>query len=222
MTDRIPQMRTVLAWIALSCVLITSAAATQTMVIVLERLNGTYTNLGGGVREVRNGLVVVRPTSQSNLFELHANRLELTPLGNDEHLAVFWVRFEGKADVEAEILVGGLSGGTLTDEVTVPNQERTIESRIKLERREDDYLITVVESPRDFSVTVQSRLGGQIVSVCESLTRLTFGSSCDGLDAALSNPRIPMPGPGEEFVLDSGELTPEERARFDQYLAASD
>lgn len=207
--------------IALFVVLLAAVAAAQAETFVLQRLNGTYTDLGGQVREVRSGPVVVRPSSSSSTFELLANRLELTPLGEDVHQADLWVRFEGEADVEAEILVGSLSGGTLQDKVTVPNQERTLSTRVRLERQDADYLITIVESPDDFNITIQSHLAGQIVSLCESLTRFTFGSSCDGLDAALSNPKIPMPEPGEEFVLDSDEMTPEERARFDGYLAAS-
>lgn len=217
---RIPPMRdSPLPIAALAILLI--AAAPEATTFELERLNGTYTDLGGDVREVRNGPVVVKPTSSSNSFELIANRLELTPLGEDEHQADLWVHFEGEADVEAEILVGSLSGGTLQDKVIVPNQKRTLRTRIKLERRDEDYLITIVESDDDVDITIQSRLAGQIVSLCESITRFTFGSSCDGLEAALSNPKIPMPEPGKQFVLDSGELSPEEERELADYLARS-
>lgn len=205
----------------LSLVLIGAAPEPRATVFVLERLNGTYTDLGGEPMEVKNGPITVRPSSRSNSFELIGNRLELTSLGDRQHDAEFWVRFEGSADVEAEILMVGFSAGQVQDRVIVPDQERTIKSRIRLERRDGDYLITVVESPKELDITVQSRLGGQIVAMCESLTRFTFGSSCDGLDAALSNPKLPMPRPGKELVLEAEQLTPEERAQLDAYLANS-
>ena len=214
-------MHKALAALAAALAVVAALPASQSTVFVLERLNGTYSQLGRELREIRNGPVTVRPTSSASTMELLANRLELTPLGEDQHLADLWVRFQGEADVQAEILVGGFSGGVLTDQVTVPDQERTVRSRIRLERQEDDYLITVVEPPSELSIQIRSRLAGQLVSICEGLTRFTFGSNCEGLDAALSNPRIPMPEPGEEFVLDAGELTAEERQRFEDYLAAT-
>ncbi len=220
-------MRTSLLWIAALALLPLPAAAetagaADTATFVLERLNGTYTDLGGGPRDIKNGPITVRSTSASNSFELIGNRLELTPLGDRQHQAEFWVRFSGRADVDAEILMVGFSAGTLQDQVVVPEQERTIDARIKLERQDENYLITVIESPKDFSINIQSRLAGQIVGMCESLTRFTFGSSCDGLEAALSNPRVPMPEPGKELVLEGEQLTPEERAQLDAYIAGSD
>ena len=99
----------------------------------------------------------------------------------------------------------------------MPNQQRTLRSLIKLERQGDDYLITILESD-DFEVRIESRLAGQLVTVCESIARFTFGSSCDGLDASLSNPRVPMPEPGKEFMLDSAELTPDQKLQLEEYL----
>lgn len=209
-------------FVVLAISLVAAAPSAETTTFVFERLNGTHSDLGGGVREIQNGLVTVRPTSSSNRFELLGNRLELTPEGEGVHQADFWVHFEGEADVAAEIMIGRVPSGTLTDEVTVPNQERTIRSRIKLEPQEEDYLITIVSSPDDFSIMVRSKLAGQIVGMCESLTRFAFGSSCDGLDAALSNPDVPMPEPGEQFVLESGQLTEDEKRQLDGYLASND
>lgn len=208
--------------IVVATVLVAAGPAPEAEVFVLERLNGTHRDLGGGVKEIQNGPVTVRPSSPTNRFELLGNRLELTPLGEGVHQADFWVKFEGEADVEAEIMVGMLSGGTLTDEVTVPEQETTIRSQIRLVRQEEDYLITVVDSPEEFDIYVQSRLAAQIVSMCESLTRFTFGSDCDGLDSALSHPNVPMPKEGKEFVLESGQLTEDEQRQLDAYLASTE
>ncbi len=209
-----------LGLLALATVVSAAAPEPETTTIVVEEINGTYTDLGGELREVRNGPVVVRPTSENNTFELFANRLELTPLEDGEHQADLWVHFEGEADVEAEILVAGISGGTLTDVVVVPNQERTIRTRVKLERQEEKYLITMVES-EELTIQIESQLAGQLVTICENFTRFTFGSSCDGLDTALNNPRVPMPEPGKELELDARQLSPEQKRQLDDYLERS-
>ena len=62
------------------------------------------------------------------------------------------------------------------------------------------------------------RLAGQLLSICESLTRFSFGAGCDDLDTALSNPPVRMPEPGKEFVLEADQLTEAEAAELDAYL----
>ena len=151
----------------------------ETTTFVFDRLNGTYTDLAGEVRETTTGPILVRSNSPTNRLELIGNRLELTPLGDGVHLVDVWVRFEGEADVEAELLMAGLSTGMVQDQVVVPNQERRVESRVNLERHDEDYLITVVETPRDFQIAIQSRLASQLVSMCEGIARFAFGASCE-------------------------------------------
>ena len=195
--------------------------AAETTEFVLERFNGTHTDLGGDVTEIKNGPVTVRPESSSNRFQVHANRLRLTPAAEGRHDVAFWVRFEGEAEVQAEVLMASVPAGQLSDEVTVPEQERTIELLLEIERQETGYLLTVVEAPKELRIHVRSRLAGQIVSLCKSLTRFVFGSSCDGLESAMSNPAIPLAEPGDQFELDAGQLTVEERAKLDAYLATN-
>jgi hypothetical protein len=195
--------------------------AAETTTFVFDRLNGTYTDLAGEVRETTTGPILVRSNSPTNRLELIGNRIELTPLGDGVHRIDVWVQFEGEAEVEAELLMAGLSTGVVEDQVVVPNQERSVESRVNLERQDEDYLITVVETPKDFQISIQSRLASQLVSMCEGIARFAFGASCESLESSLSNPKIPMPEPGEEFVLPGGELTAEERAQLEAYLDAS-
>ena len=221
MIGRLSQSVALLVSLAVAVVLNAAAPDGESTTFVFDRLNGTYLDLGGDVSEIQSGPITVRASSSSNRFQLIGNRLELTPLRNGNHRAKFWVHFEGEADVEAEVSMGPLSGGKLEDKVTVPRQERTIRSQIKLERRGEDYLITVVRSPKEFDITIRSRLAGQLVSMCEGLTRFAFGSNCDGLEAALSNPKVPMPEPGRELVLEADQLTAEEKLQLDSYLDSS-
>ncbi len=215
------RLRTLFLLLPLGLVLVAADDPQQGTTFVFERFNGTHSELGGDASEIENGPVTVRPTTKNSHFEIFGNRLELEPAGEGEHDATFWVHFEGAADVEAEILMAGFTAAVLQDEVTVVNQEKTIRSRIKIESREEDYLITIVEPPKEMSIQVRSRLGTQIVSMCESLTRFAFGANCDGLDTALSNPRLPMAEAGEEMELDLGQLTANEKAQLDAYLAAT-
>lgn len=213
--------RSLLLLIAISMPLLGAEPGAETTTFVFDRLNGTYTDLAGEVRETTTGPIVVRSNSPTNRLELIGNRLEMTHLGDGVHRAEAWVHFEGEAEVEAELLMAGLSTGMVEDQVVVPNQERRIDSRIKLERQDEDYLITIVEVPEDFQIAIQSRLAAQLVSMCEGIARFTFGASCEALEGALTNPKIPMPEPGEEFILPAGELTADERAQLEAYLNGS-
>lgn len=188
---------------------------------VVERLNGTYTDLGARIKEIDSGLFVVHPTSKHSRLTLAAHSLELTPLGGDEHLARAWFRFEGEAQVAAAFTMAGVPAGGVEDEVEVPVQERRIEARIRLARQGSDYLVTVLESPPHLQVAIRSKLAQQIVDFCEGVSRFSIGSSCGELEAALANPRIPLPEPGETYLLEAAELLPEERALVDAYLAAA-
>ena len=211
------------AVLALSALALTAAGGErESTTLVFERLNKTYTDLAGDVSEIRNGPVTVVPSSESNRLTLKGHRLRLTPLGDGEHRARAWVHFEGEAEVAAELQVAGLSSGRLEDEVVVPDQERSLDARIKLETREGGYLITYLSGPPKFEITIESQLAGQIVSFCETVTRFTLGGDCDGLETALDNPALPMPDEGDVFELDSAELTDDERAQIDAYLARSD
>lgn len=216
------KLRSLLILAAVAAALVGAKPAGEKTVFVFERLNGTYTDLAGEVRETSTGPIIVRSNSPTNRLELVGNKLEMTPLGDGEHRVEVWVRFEGEAEVEAELLMAGLSTGMVQDEVTVPNQERQIDSRVKIERQEEDYLITVVETPKDFQIAIKSRLAAQLVSMCEGIARFTFGSNCEGLEGTLSNPKIPMPEPGEEFILPAGQLTADERAQLEAYLDGSE
>lgn len=207
-----------MAWLSL----VAARPAEKTTTFVFERLNGTYTDLAGEVRETSTGPIIVRSNSPTNRLQLIGNKMDLTPLGDGLHRIEVWVRFEGEAEVEAELMMAGISTGTVEDEVVVPNQERRVDSRIKLERQDEDYLITVVETPKDLQIAIESRLASQLVSMCEGIARFAFGASCDSLESALANPKIPMPEPGEEFVLPAGELTADERAQLEAYLKRSE
>lgn len=215
-------LRALLVVLAAGGTLVGAGSADPTTTFVFERLNGTYTDLAGEVREIPTGPFTVRSNSPSNRFDLMDNKVIVTSLGERLHRVEVWVKFEGEADLEAELLMAGLSTGTVEDEVVVPAQERSVEARVELERQDEDYLITVVEAPEDLQIAIRSRLASQLVSMCEGIARFSFGASCDGLEGALSNPKIPMPEPGEEFVLPAGQLTADERAQLEAYLDASE
>ncbi len=189
--------------------------------LVFERLNGTYEDLGANLRPVVSGPVTVRISSPSHRLTLIAHRLELAPLGGGEHSGRLTARFRGQAHLTVGVELGGLPS-ELEDDVLVPEQERTVDGRFRVDRRPDGYALTMIELPPDVPVEVESGLGKDLVAWCGRLTFFLPGDSgCDGLDRALSNPRVPLPKPGSKVFLEAADLTPEERAALDAYLAAA-
>ncbi len=195
--------------------------AAGTTTLVFERLNGTYEDLGGNLRPVVSGPVTVRISSDSNELTLIEHRLELTPLGGGEHRGRLSARFRGRAHLTLAVEVGGLPT-RLEDDVRVLEQERILPGRFRVERAPEGYALTMLELPPDMPVEIESDLGKDLVALCDRVTFfLPGGSGCDGLDRALSNPRVPLPKPGAKIFLDAADLTPAERAALDAYLAAA-
>ncbi len=195
--------------------------ATKTATLVFDRLNGTYEDLGGELAPVVSGPVTVRISSDSNQLTLIEHRLELMPLGGGEHRGRLSTRFRGRAHLTLAVEVGGLPT-RLEDDVEVLEQERVLPGRVRVERAPDGYALTMLELPPDVPLAIESGLGKDLVAWCDRLTFFMPGASgCDGLDRALSNPRVPLPKPGTKVFLEAADLTPEERAALDAYLASS-
>ncbi len=112
-----------------------------------------------------------------------------------------------------------MPSGRLEDEVTIPDQTRRLEGRLRLERAEDGFAVTALELPEYLEIEVESRLAGRLVKLCRNLTLFLAGrSSCDELDTKLSHPRFRLPPPGDESFLPDSELTEEERELLIAYL----
>ncbi len=183
-----------------------------------QRLNRSFSGEAAALDPIRQGPLTLRLTSGRQVVALRRHRLELSPAGSGLHAARLEVEFLGKADLQAEVDVGG-AASRLEDEVIVPLQTRTLEGRVRLERARDGFVFTAVELPPTFEVDISSRLGNQLLTLCDQMTILLAGLDCSGFARSLTRVSLPLPAPGETFELPDAELAPEERAALQRYLA---
>ena len=84
---------------------------------------------------------------------------------------------------------------------------------------EGGYEVTTVELPKTISITIQSELAGKIVSLCEAMTLFGFaGTDCGVFERALSKAVLPMPPPGDTFLIEYHHLSAAERKQLNDYL----
>ena len=149
----------------------------------------------------------------------------LAPLPDGTHRAVFEVRFAGSGELVIDVDAGGALT-RLEDRVTVPRQERTVEGRVRLERRPGAgggaplYTVTTVELPETVRIDVESDLIGRVTDLCRSMA-LVLAVDCAALDAALGRPRVDLPPPGETYLLPPECIGDDLGRRLDAYLDGS-
>ena len=184
-----------------------------------ERLNRTYRDVVSELVPVENDLLSVRLSSPRNTMTVRRHLLRLEPGVGGSHAAELAVEIQGSGRLVAEVDLAGFAR-QLQDEVTVPPQSKTIEGRLRLARVRGGYLLTPEQLPRRVTVRIKSRLGADIVDLCQRVAILPgTASSCDGLERAFSTAVVPLPPAGEGFLLADGELTAQEKAGLDRYLA---
>lgn len=182
-----------------------------------DRVDGTHRDLVTDIAPVSWGLMTVRFTTPSQVLEVRDHSLELTPEEGHRHRGRFHIALQGQAHLIADLDLAGMPG-RLEDDVTLPAQEVELDGVIDIERTAEGYLVTMVELPPDVELAIDSRLGGQLASLCKSLS-LLGALACRGVDDAFSTLRLPLPEPGTTYTFDDADLTPEERRQLDEYLA---
>lgn len=188
---------------------------------VFAPCNRTYSRGGTELAPVTRGPLTLSLSSPSNHLTLEEHELRLTPLADGTHRAVFTARFSGAGELVMDVDAGG-AVSRLEDTVTVPEQERTVEGRVRLARRKVEegravYELTTVELPEAVEIDVESALAGRFATFCQSLA-LVLALDCSGLHDALSRARVEMPPPGETYLLPGECLVPAVRRRLDAYL----
>ncbi|MCB1036873.1 MAG: hypothetical protein KDD47_23810, partial [Acidobacteria bacterium] len=169
----------------------------------------------------RQGPLVVQMRSPANRVELRENRLLLRPNADGTHTAWLTVELQGEGDLEADLLVAGISS-TMTDKVSLPPQTLLLEGRIRLERVEDGYRVTGVELQPEVRLEIRSQLAKGLVATCSRLSILVpVAGGCQELDRSLSTATVPMPKAGTSFLLPDELLTDTDRRRLDAYLGLS-
>lgn len=187
--------------------------------VELQFLNGSYTDLDSDLEPVRQGPLVIRISSPNHQVRVHRNRFELTPRDDGLLDAILEVDFEGDGLLFADIEGPGISS-RYTDEVAAPRQTVRVAGKIRLEQAEGGYLVTVEEAPPSVDLEIRSAMAQRIVDICRTLAQLPLlRFDCTGLEASMSVATVPLPEPGEQFLVPEDRLTEAERAFFDRFAA---
>ncbi len=180
----------------------------------LDYLNGVYEDLDSNLEPVRQGSLTIQFSSPEHRLTVHGNQLRLTAQGEGRVLAAFAVDFEGGGQLIAD--VSGI--GRFTDRVEAPRQRVKVHGTVRIARRQGGYLFTVESADPAVELEIQSGVADQIISACRAAAMIPFiNLPCGGLETALAFISIPMPGPGEQFLLPSENLTADEAAFFDRF-----
>ncbi|MDX1382313.1 MAG: hypothetical protein R3190_01655 [Thermoanaerobaculia bacterium] len=205
---------------ALAAVLTWAApvAASATEEFHFEGLDRTYENLVEELQPIEMGVVQVTLRSPEHELTLADHRVRLEPLGKGLHDIWIRVDFSGGGLLDADLKVGVVEGH-LEDELTLPDQTVEIEGRVVLRSDEDGWTVTVVDAPKEVEVAIQSRMAGRMVPLCKQMALVLVRFDCAALEDAMSRVRVPMPKPGEQFLLPRDELSEAEAEALDSYVS---
>lgn len=213
--------RTIRRLAALAAGLLAMGTTPAPQVLVFDRFNGHFRDLDPEVQQFRQGPLTVAVDVERASVAVERHRLVLQPRPDGTHSVRGEVLFSGLAHLDADIGAGGMSS-RLADRVVVPSQEKSWEGVVRVRASQPGYEVTIVEGPRLMRVRVESELGGQAAALCSAAALLPgSGLACDALAAFFSNAPVVLPGPGESFWVERSELTAEEQAQVDGYLATA-
>jgi len=187
---------------------------------VFAERNRLYPDLQVTPQPAAWGPVLVHLSVPKASLQLSDHLVRLTPRPDGSHDVWSEFRFSGSGTLVADLAVAGLSTRK-TDQVLLPRQAQIVQGRVRLERGPDAYLVTPLELPREVRLQIQSRLAEDLVAWCASMPLISLtGTDCSGLRSALSHVTVPLPPPGETYLLPYTEFTAEERRALDGYLTA--
>ncbi len=193
------------------------ADGTPPAVLELDYVNGVYEDLDSNLEPIRQGSLTILFSSPEHRLTVHGHQLRLTARGEGRVDAVLEVDFEGRGRLIAD--VSGI--GRFTDRVEAPRQTASARGTVRIARVEAGYLFTVVSADPVVRLEVKSGVADQILSACRAASMIPFLSlPCGGLESALALVSIPMPGPGEQFLLPAANLKADEAALLDRFASA--
>jgi hypothetical protein len=193
-------------------------AATE---LTFPLFNDVYEQPGAVSQPMRQGGMTIRLRSPENHLVLRSHRVRLAPMGDGTHWVEVVADFAGRGQVVADLDFGNGQPTRLEDEVVLPPQTRTVVGRVVIAVGEDGtYEITPVELPETVSIAFESTLAGGLADLCRTVALLGgLAIDCGSVEAGLTTASIPLPDPGETYLLPADRLTADDRARLDAYLA---
>ena len=184
-----------------------------------KALDRGYKNLLAEAPEYRNGALSVRLSSPRQAVIVKSHRLRLEPLADGTFRADLAVEFYGNGWLVADVAFGTLAQ-RFEDQLFVPPQRIELPARLRIVREAGGYRFLASELPRQVTVEIHSRLATNVVGACDAAAVLAFGQlDCSGVERALTQVAVPLPGPGGEFFLGNQEIAEPERQALDALLA---
>jgi hypothetical protein len=185
-----------------------------------DRVNGVHRDVPVDTVPFSGGGITVELTSPTNTLEIHEHLVKLRPAADGTHEVVARIRFSGSAKLVAVLTLAGLPA-SLEDDVLLPEQVKEIVARVELAQSDEGILVTPVENPSEVEIAIQSQLAGRIVTLCEGFSLIPgTGLACDGLEDAFSTVRLPIPPPGDTYLIEYEALNADERRQIDAYIDA--
>lgn len=186
-----------------------------------DRVCGTYENVNIETLPMSNGAIDLRLFSPKNTVTLESGTLHLEPAGDGLHKAVLQVAFSGEGELITEVKLGTIPA-RFEDQVRFPPQEHTVTAWVTIEVEEDGYRIVAKELPETVQIELESSRAEGLVGFCRQMSLFLAGDAgCEKLESMLSNPKVPLPKPGSDFLVRRWALSESERERLDFYLAGS-
>ena len=180
------------------------------------QVNRSYTDLATDIAPVHISGMTVQLDSPTHQLTIHANELKLVPQEDGSYLTELSLRFSGRGELLADIRMAGVPSH-LEDELVVPEQTRVLYLRARFASDPLGYLVTTETMPKSLSVAIESRLGGNLVTVCQRVGRL-LGLDCGGLNKAFSEIDLPLPEAGETYLIEFSQLGKADSRKLDRYL----
>lgn len=215
--------RSVAATVGLAAVIaVATGAAGPPADFSFDRFLGTYEDLDIEAMPMQSGPLDLRLSSPSNTVTLEAGGLRMTPAEDGLHKVTIEATFFGEGELVTEVKLGTLPA-RFEDRVRFPRQERVLAAWLTVEAVEDGYRVVVEEVPESVTIRLESGLAARLVGFCRSASLFFAGdAACGNLETMLSNPRLPLPKPGSEYLVSYTQLTDQERERLDVYLAGAE
>lgn len=197
-----------------------SVAQASAISFAFERLNRTFETVVEELAPVQVGPAQVTLRSPQHAFTLRRHLADLKPSPSGGHSIELELSFSGWGLLEADVTMGSLST-SLSDKVVIPGQSLALAGRVQLARTDGGYLVTLVELPPSVSVRIESQLARRLFSLCRPMGLVLVNLDCQALEAALSVIDVPLPAPGQSFLLPDEELTELDREGLDLYLTSA-
>jgi hypothetical protein len=193
-----------------------AAPPSEPRVFEFTAFNRDYTDLASDIAPIELTGITVQLESPASRLTVFTNRLRLTPRAGGSFDAELWLTFGGSGTLLADIRMGNVPS-RLEDELVVPRQTRQLKLRARIARDAAGYLVTTEAMPEALSVVIESRLGGNLVTLCRNLG-LLLGLPCDSLERSFSEVSVPLPPAGETYLVELDQVGPEGARQLDDYL----